>query len=134
MLMVWATLFGIMFFQPFQSTLKSEILDEIAIIFDTQRFFKFYSMNFEKPFIFINNAFFSTKDGKILKNVLKKQSYLSNLQIPERGRLAQLVRAPRWHRGGHWFESITAHFFYINIYSFLIYYIKSAITKNGREN
>ena len=26
-----------------------------------------------------------------------------------RGRLAQLVRAPRLHRGSHWFESSTAH-------------------------
>src|SRR5262249_50175263 len=25
------------------------------------------------------------------------------------GRLAQLARAPRLHRGGRWFESITAH-------------------------
>lgn len=25
------------------------------------------------------------------------------------GRLAQLVRAPALHAGGHWFESITAH-------------------------
>ena len=28
---------------------------------------------------------------------------------PARGRLAQLVRAPRLHRGSHWFESSTAH-------------------------
>lgn len=27
----------------------------------------------------------------------------------ERGRIAQLVRAPRWHRGGHWFESSCVH-------------------------
>jgi hypothetical protein len=27
----------------------------------------------------------------------------------ENGRLAQLARAPRLHRGGRWFKSITAH-------------------------
>ena len=27
------------------------------------------------------------------------------------GRIAQLVRAPRWHRGGHWFESSCVHFY-----------------------
>jgi hypothetical protein len=31
------------------------------------------------------------------------------LSYSARGRLAQLVRAPRLHRGGRWFESSTAH-------------------------
>lgn len=29
--------------------------------------------------------------------------------VPSRGRLAQLVRAPRLHRGGRGFEPLTAH-------------------------
>lgn len=39
------------------------------------------------------------------------------VQIPPRahaGRLAQLVRAPRSHRGGQWFESTNDH---INIFN-----------------
>ena len=32
-----------------------------------------------------------------------------NLELKTRGRLAQLVRAPPSHGGGHWFESSIAH-------------------------
>src|SRR5215211_3518725 len=38
-----------------------------------------------------------------------RRSFLVRRRILAHGRLAQLVRAPRLHRGSHWFESSTAH-------------------------
>ena len=42
--------------------------------------------------------------------IMSTSTFTSELWcIPNRGRLAQMVRAPALHAGGHWFESSTAH-------------------------
>jgi len=55
---------------------------------------------------------FAGKNVETIKNLALMEPFLLFLMVRcVYGRMAQLVRAPRSHRGDRWFDSSCAHFF-----------------------